>query len=167
MKLNKNLVFLGMMGSGKTSIGSMISKKLELEFFDIDHEIEKKTKTTIKNIFDKKGEKFFRKIEEKITLKNLKKKNCVISLGGGAFLNYKIQNEVLTNHSSIWLKWDNKILLNRIKKSKKRPIAYNSSSDQLLNLIDERSKIYCKALFKIKCDNLTKSEVVKKIIKII
>jgi len=167
MKLNKNLVFLGMMGSGKTSIGSMISKKLELEFFDIDHEIEKKTKTTIKNIFDKKGEKFFRKIEEKITLKNLKKKNCVISLGGGAFLNNKIQNEVLTNHSSIWLKWDNKILLNRIKKSKKRPIAYNSSSDQLLNLIDERSKIYCKALFKIKCDNLTKSEVVKKIIKII
>tara|TARA_B100001564_G_scaffold48557_1_gene35706 strand:+ start:145 stop:648 length:504 start_codon:yes stop_codon:yes gene_type:complete len=165
MKLNKNLVFLGMMGSGKTSIGSMISKKLELEFFDIDHEIEKKTKTTIKNIFDKKGEKFFRKIEEKITLKNLKKKNCVISLGGGAFLNNKIQNEVLTNHSSIWLKWDNKILLNRIKKSKKRPIAYNSSSDQLLNLINERSKIYSRALFKIKCDNLTKSEVVKKIIK--
>ena len=167
MKSKESLDLLGMMGSGKSSIGSLVAKKLELDFIDIDKEIELELGTTIKKIFSEKGENYFRKIEEKITLKNLKKKNCVISLGGGAFLNNKIQNEVLTNHSSIWLKWDNKILLNRIKKSKKRPIAYNSSSDQLLNLIDERSKIYCKALFKIKCDNLTKSEVVKKIIKII
>ena len=166
MKLNKNLVFLGMMGSGKTTIGSIVSKKLKLEFFDIDKEIEKKTKTTITNIFNKKGENFFRNIEEKITLKNLKKKNCVISLGGGAFLNNKIQNEVLTNHSSIWLKWDNKTLLNRMNRSKKRPIALNANNNELLNLIIERSKIYSKALFKVKCDNLTKSEVVKKIIKL-
>ena len=167
MKSKENLVFLGMMGSGKTSIGSMVSKKLQIDFFDIDHEIEKKTKTSIANIFDKKGEKFFRSMEEKITLKILKKKNCVISLGGGGFLNKRIQAEILANHLSIWLKWDNKTLLSRIKKSKKRPIAYNATNEHLLHLINERSKIYSKALFRVKCDNLTKSELVKKIVKIL
>ena len=65
MKSIKNLVFLGMMGSGKTTIGSMVSKKLKLNFFDIDQEIEKKIGDTISVIFQDKGEKFFRQIEKK------------------------------------------------------------------------------------------------------
>ena len=121
MKLIKNLVFLGMMGSGKTSIGFIVSKKLKLNFLDIDQEIENKTGNSISEIFEKKGEKFFRKLEERITLKNLDKKNSVISLGGGAFLNTNIQNEILSKHISIWLNWDTKTLLKRIKNSKKRP----------------------------------------------
>jgi len=74
MKSKGNLVFLGMMGSGKTSIGKLISKKLKLNFFDIDQLIEKKLNMEISKIFDLKGEVFFRKIEEKITLDILKKK---------------------------------------------------------------------------------------------
>ena len=65
MKSKENLVFLGMMGSGKSSIGSLVAKKLNLEFVDIDNEIEKKIGTTIKEIFENKGEDYFRKIEEK------------------------------------------------------------------------------------------------------
>ena len=72
----KNIVFLGMMGSGKTTIGKLISKRLEYSFFDVDKEIEKKTKSKIKDIFELKGENFFRKIEKKMTLSILKKK-CV------------------------------------------------------------------------------------------
>ena len=165
MKLIKNLVFLGMMGSGKTSIGFIVSKKLKLNFLDIDQEIENKTRNSVSKIFEKKGEKFFRKLEERITLKNLDKKNSVISLGGGAFLNTKIQNEILSKHISIWLNWDTKTLLKRIKNSKKRPLALGATSAELTNLIKYRSKFYSKALYKIKCDNLTKNEIVNKVIK--
>ena len=73
MKLKKNLVFLGMMGSGKTSIGLIVSKKLKSNFIDIDEEIEKKIGMKISKIFETKGENFFRELEEKITLKILQK----------------------------------------------------------------------------------------------
>ena len=95
MKSKENLVFLGMMGSGKSSIGSIISKKLNIDFIDIDEEIEKNLGMTISKIFEIKGERYFRKIEETITLKILKKSKMVISLGGGAFLNNKIKKEIL------------------------------------------------------------------------
>ena len=61
MKSSKNIVFLGMMGSGKSSIGLLVSKKLKMKFFDIDHLIEKELNMTISEIFETKGEKFFRK----------------------------------------------------------------------------------------------------------
>ena len=73
MKSKENIVFLGMMGSGKSSIGYLVSKKLKLDFIDIDQEIEDKLQMTISKIFQNKGEKFFRNFEEKLTLKLLKK----------------------------------------------------------------------------------------------
>ena len=123
MNLNKNLIFLGMMGSGKSSIGYLVSKKLNLNFFDIDRLIEKNEEMTISNIFKERGEINFRKLEEKITLKTLKSKNSVIALGGGGFVNEKIRNEIIKNHLSFWLNWSDHILLKRIKGSKKRPLA--------------------------------------------
>ncbi len=166
MKSKENLVFLGMMGSGKSSIGLLVANKLKLNFIDIDNEIEKKLGITISKIFEDKGVDYFRKVEEKLTLKNLKLRSSVISLGGGAFINENIRKEVLKSHISFWLNWNNNILLGRIKNSKKRPLAINSSDDQIINLIQKRSSIYAKAMFEIKCDNLTKNEVVNKIIKI-
>ena len=166
MKSKENLVFLGMMGSGKSSIGLLVAEKLKLNFIDIDNEIEKKLGTTTSKVFEEKGEDYFRKIEEKITLKNLKLYPSVISLGGGAFINENIRKVVLKSHISFWLNWDNNILLTRIKNSKKRPLAINSSDYEIIDLIKKRSSIYAKALFEIKCDNLTKNEVVNKIIKI-
>ena len=166
MRSNKNLVFLGMMGSGKTTLGKIVSKKLNKEFIDIDQLIEIQEGMTISDIFQKKGESFFRKFEEKISLQNLKKFNSVISLGGGAFINKKIQKEVLKNHISIWLKWDNKNLINRIRNSQKRPIAIQLNDIDLNQLIDDRSKIYSKAKYQIKCDRLSKLELTKKIIEL-
>ena len=166
MKLKENLVFLGMMGSGKSSIGSLIAKKLELNFIDIDSEIENELGISIKKIFDTKGEDYFRKFEEKITLKKLKLNSVVISLGGGAFMNRNIKKEVLKSHLSFWLNWNHKTLLSRIKFSKKRPLAINAKDDELVRLIKKRSDIYSKALYEIKCDNLSKNEIVKKIVDI-
>ena len=166
MNSKKNLVFLGMMGSGKSSIGYLVSKKLKLKFIDIDHVIEDKIKMKITDIFSKKGEDYFRNLEEEITINSLKNDIGIISLGGGAFINKKIREEVLANHLSFWLNWSAQILFKRIKDSKKRPLVFNSTNKELMNLIKKRSKIYSKAEFKINCDKLTKSEIVKKIIKI-
>ena len=166
MKSKENLVFLGMMGSGKSSIGSLIAKRLKLNFIDIDNEIEKELGTSIKKIFEFKGENYFRKFEEKITLKRLKLNSVVISLGGGAFTNKNIRKEVLKYNLSFWLNWDENILLNRIKNSKKRPLAFNASDNELIDMIQRRSTIYSKALYEIKCDNLSKNQIVKKILKI-
>ena len=164
MKSKKNLVFIGMMGSGKSSIGSIVSKKLNLNFFDIDQLIENDQKMKISKIFEIKGEGSFRGIEKKITLNILKNKKGVIALGGGAFITKAIKNEVLENHLSFWLNWNIDTLVNRIKNSKKRPIAFKSKENELIDLIKKRSNIYSKALYEIKCDKLSKSEIVKKIL---
>ena len=155
-----------MMGSGKSSIGSLVAKKLKINFIDIDKEIEKELGASIKKIFKTKGENYFRKYEEKITLKKLKLNSVVISLGGGAFANKNIRKEVLKDNLSFWLNWNENILLNRIKNSKKRPLAFNATDDELIDLIQKRSYIYSKALYEIKCDDLSKNEIVKKILKI-
>ena len=166
MKLKENLVFLGMMGAGKSSIGSIVSKKLDIDFIDVDKEIENKLGMKISEIFENEGEKYFREIEENFTLEILKRSNIVISLGGGAFLNSKIKKEILNNHISFWLNWDIKTLINRIKDSEKRPVAFNASKNELTDLIKKRSIVYSKAMYKIDCENLTKNEVVKDILKI-
>jgi shikimate kinase/shikimate kinase/3-dehydroquinate synthase len=166
MKSKENLVFLGMMGSGKSSIGLLIAKKLKVNFIDVDKEIEKELGISIKKIFETKGENYFRKIEEKITLRKLKFNSSVIALGGGAFTNREIRKNVLKDHLSFWLNWNDEILLNRIKNSKKRPLAFNSSDNELIDLIKKRSNVYSKALYEIKCDNLSKNQIVKRILEI-
>ena len=166
MDSNKNLVFLGMMGSGKSSIGNLVSKKLDLPFVDVDNLIVEDAGMSISEIFEKKGENYFRNVEEKTTLKCLKKIKNVISLGGGGFINAKIRKEILSNHFSFWLCWDESILIKRIKGSKKRPLISRSTDQEIKAIIKDRSKIYSNAQFKINCNKLTKTEIVKKIIKI-
>ena len=166
MKSKGNIVFLGMMGSGKTFMGKLISRKLKLKFFDIDNEIEKKKGNKISKIFADKGEDYFRKLEEKTTLKILNKKNVIIALGGGGFLNKRIRDEILLNHLSFWLDWDSEVLIKRIKNSLKRPIAFNATENELFEIIKKRTNIYSKALHKINCNNLTEDQIAKKVLDI-
>ena len=163
MNLNKNIVLLGMMGSGKSTIGYLLSKYLKLKFVDIDYAIQKETGLTINSIFEKNGEDYFRNLEEKTTLKMLKSSKKIIALGGGGFLNKNIKKEILNNHFSVWLNWKHSTIIKRILKSKKRPIAFNSNESDLKKLITERSNIYSKANFKINCETLTKNMIVKQI----
>ena len=97
----------------------------------------------------------------------MKIKGIVVSLGGGAFLNKNIRNEVLKNHISFWLKTKDDILIQRIRKSAKRPLAYNVSNSDLQNMIKNRNKYYAKAQNKIDCHNKTKKEIVDRILNII
>ena len=164
--MKKNLVLIGMMGSGKSTISRLISDITNQNVVDTDKLIEKETKLKINEIFQKKGENFFREIEEKIVLNSLKFSNNIIDVGGGAFLNDKIREKIKNNCISIWLKCSEKTLIPRIKNSKKRPKAYLLKEKDLIKLINDRSKIYSKADYKINCDNLTKKQITNKILKI-
>ncbi len=167
MKSNNNLVLLGMMGSGKSTIGLSLSKRLNTNFFDIDKIIEREQNMKVNEIFEKKGEKFFRSLEEKITLSVLKSKNSIISLGGGSWLNEKIRKETnINNNVSFWLNWDTSIILERIKKNNKRPLIKNLNDSEIVKLILKRSKIYAKANYEIDCNRLTKDKIIKKILNI-
>ena len=166
MQLNKNIVLLGMMGSGKSTIGYLLSKKLDLKFKDVDRIIEKETEHKISWIFESKGENYFRELEEKITLQLLKSDKNIISLGGGAFINENVRKQVLSRSLSFWLYWSNSTIIKRIFKSKKRPIAFKASSLEINKLITDRSKIYSLANYKINCEKLSKNMIIKKIIDI-
>ena len=166
MNLNKNIVLIGMMGSGKSTIGYLLSKSTNLKHVDIDKLIEKETGLKIYDIFEKKGEEYFRNLEEKITLKLLKSKKNIISLGGGGFINKNIRKEVLSKNLSFWLQWSNSTIIKRISNNKKRPLAFRASNFEINELILSRSKIYAEANYKINCEKLTKNMIVKKIIEI-
>jgi len=164
MKINKNLVLVGMMGSGKSTIGKILSKKLEFEFIDTDNKIEEIEKKTISEIFKKNGEKYFRNIEEVISLKALRLNGNVIALGGGGYINPAIRKYTLKNCISVWLNWKSETLINRIKNSKKRPLAVKFSNSELQKLITIRSNMYNLSDYKINCDKLDKKQIVEKII---
>ena len=165
--MKKNLVLVGMMAVGKTTLGKSVAKKQKLEFIDVDKNIEKKNLMTIKEIFNKKGEKFFRTEEENEVLKSLKRGNAIISLGGGAFINNILRENILKNSISVWLDVDIKILNKRVNKNKKRPLLNMSNNNKKLqSLYDERKNIYKLAHHKIKCDNLTIQDITSKIIAI-
>ena len=166
MAIKKNLVLLGMMGVGKSTIGKYVAKKLKINFFDIDGLIEKNNNMKIAQIFEQKGEKYFRKNEEFFSLKYLDKKKSVISLGGGAFINNKIRNKVLSNCVSIWLNLSLENLYKRLKNNKKRPMINKNDPENIKKLFEERKKIYCLANYEINCDNLTINELSEKIIKL-
>ena len=166
MKSKKNIVLIGMMGSGKSSIGKILSKKLGLDFIDIDEKIEEMEDKNISEIFKKHGENYFRKKEEEVSISCLKLKNKIISLGGGGYINPNIRKQCLIGCVPVWLSWKHETLINRIKNSKKRPLAIKLNTFEIKNLIIQRSKIYNSSKYKIDCDNYDKNNIVKKIIKI-
>ena len=165
--MKKNLVLTGMMGVGKSTVGKNLAQKLSYNFVDIDRTIESREGSTINLIFKNKSESYFRKLENEISLEKLKKKNTVISLGGGAFLNKSIRREVKNTSVSFWLDVDVSELIKRLKKNKKRPLLYNKNLNVTVNKIYlERKKTYSEADYRIKCNFLGPDKIVDKILKL-
>ena len=165
--MKKNLVLTGMMGVGKSTVGKNLAQKLSYNFVDIDRTIESREGSTINLIFKNKSESYFRKLENEISLEKLRKKNTVISLGGGAFLNKSIRREVKNTSVSFWLDVDVSEIIKRLKKTKKRPLLYNKNLNVTVNKIYlERKKTYSEADFRIKCNFLGPDKIVDKILKL-
>ena len=165
--MKKNLILTGMMGVGKTTIGKALSERLKIKFIDVDKVIENQESSSINKIFEKKDEIYFRKIEKIITLKQLENTNCVIALGGGAFINKDIREKVLKSGITIWLDLEIKELFKRSLSSKKRPLLNNVNLEKKLNdIYHQRKDVYNLSNYKINCNAQTKSAVVEKIIEI-
>jgi shikimate kinase len=165
--VRKNLTLTGMMGVGKSTIGKNLAKKLKYNFIDVDKIIEAKEGLSINLIFKNKSESYFRKIENDITLSELKKDNSVISLGGGAFLNKTIRRNTKKFSTSFWLDVPVYELIKRLKKSSQRPLLFKKNIDETVKKIYfDRKKIYNEADFRIKCNSLKSREIVNKILEL-
>ena len=165
--MGKNLTLTGMMGVGKSTIGKILAKKLNYNFIDLDNLIEEKEGTSVNLIFKKKGENYFRKIENDIALLELKRKNSVISLGGGAFINNTIRKCSKKTSTSFWLDVPIYKLIKRLRDNKQRPLLFNknkSLSDAVKKIYFERKKIYNEADHRIKCNSLRSEEIANKIL---
>ena len=165
--IKKNIVLIGMMAAGKTTIGFKLAKKLKYEFIDIDTEIEKSENQKIADIFQIRGEEYFRKVEERVSLNLLENTRGVISIGGGAFLNEKIRKKIKKNSCSFWLDWKIRTILNRISKNKRRPLALKLNNKDITSLYQKRVKFYKLSDFKVNCENKSKNEIINLISKII
>ena len=154
-----------MMGVGKSTIGKILAKQLKFKFVDIDKLIEDKEGSTINLIFKNKSESYFRKIENEITLAELKKNNSVISMGGGAFLNNSIRMSAKKLSTSFWLDVPIDTLIKRLKKNNKRPLLFKkNTNEEVKKIYFERKKIYNEADFRVKCDSLRSGEIASKIL---
>ncbi|WP_185869793.1 shikimate kinase [Blattabacterium cuenoti] len=167
------ITLIGYMGSGKTSIGKILSKRLNIDFYDLDNLIVEKKKKSIFNLFKKIGEFSFRKIEHMVLRKVLKKeKKYILSVGGGTPCFYN--NIYLLNKYSktFYLKADSYTLFKRLLVEKKtRPLISNFSKNELFIFIIKhlfkRTFFYEKSLKKIDVNNKSKNDIMKDIINMI
>ena len=135
---------IGMMGSGKSSVGKLLANKLQFSNIDIDKEIEKDEKLSIKEIFEKKGENYFREIESKYLLR--KRKLAVVSCGGGIILNKKNREFLRTNGYTIYLKSSIPTLEQRLLNKSSRPLLNNDNlKETLINIYSKRKTLYTSA----------------------
>lgn len=142
----KILLLVGMMGSGKTSVGRMLAKKLNLPFIDSDKEIEKSTGFTISDLFARYGEKEFRKGEEKVMARLLSGAPCVLSSGGGAFLSEKTRKNAQKTAISIWIKVATEVISNRTQGRTHRPLVPSEDNQGVIQeLFQQSAPIFAKA----------------------
>jgi shikimate kinase len=165
--MSKNLVLTGMMGVGKSTVGKSLAMKLQYTFVDIDKLIEKREGCSINLIFKKKGEDYFRRLENDVSLQVFKKSNSVISLGGGAFLNKSIRIITKKMSVSFWLDVSVEELIERLRKTKKRPLLYRKNIGvEVKKIYLERKKTYSEADYRIKCNLLKLNEIVNKVLQL-
>lgn len=167
--MEKNIVLVGFMGTGKTEVGKNLAKKLNMDFIDTDELIEKKEKDRIVRIFQVKGEEYFREVEEEIIEKVSKCKNCVIATGGGALIREKNYLNLKKNGILICLVATPEEIYRRTIPKKDRPLLLKSKNviETIKELLKIREPYYSKADYKIDTTKKSIDEVVEEIIRII
>ena len=163
--MKKNLILTGMMGVGKSTVGKSLSERLNMQFIDVDNLIESEENMSIRNIFEKKGEKYFRNVEKTLSLRSIKTQNVVISLGGGSFVDTSVREAINQTSLSFWLDLGIPNLAKRLANSKKRPLINGKNLEETLgHIYKKRENIYKLANFKIDCNKKDKSIILDEII---
>ena len=167
LKDKKLIVLIGHMGSGKSTIGKILARELNWNFFDSDKEIEKKENMSINQIFTEKSESYFRNLEKKYIIKLMQNKNTVIALGGGSIKISKIRKFVEKEAISIFLKVDIKTLLKRLLNNKNRPLLINTNIEKKIKVLDsERYELYRNANIILE-NTKSKKEIIDQILRIL
>jgi shikimate kinase len=122
MRLKKTVALVGMMGAGKTAIGSAVARELRVPFLDSDAEIERAADRTIAEIFERDGEAFFRERETQVIRRLLRTRRCILSTGGGAFMSERNRKIIHDAGVSVWLKVDLDLLWSRVRHKDTRPL---------------------------------------------
>ncbi len=145
--MTKPIVLIGMMGAGKSSLGTRLAERLKLAFVDADAEVEVAAGMSIAEIFESHGEAAFRDGERRVIARLLKVGPQVLALGGGAFVDAATRAEVLDKAISIWLDVPVDELVERVKrKPGKRPLLANTNvHEKLTTLMRERGPLYAEA----------------------
>ncbi|MCW6699844.1 MULTISPECIES: shikimate kinase [unclassified Bacillus (in: firmicutes)] len=173
MKINReipvrqrNIVLIGFMGVGKTTIGQMVAKKLYRDFIDVDQEIEKKYNMTIPEMFQQKGEAFFRQAEKDYIVDLCEHTQLkIVSLGGGAFKQEEIKRACLKHCTVLFLdlSWENwKQRLDILIEN--RPVLHNRTLDEMKELFEERREMYALHNSRVETDHLEAEEVANYIV---
>ena len=160
-KDTSKICIIGMPGSGKSTIGRILSKKLNYKFFDTDENIEDETNSKINDIFAYEGEAHFRELETRVLSKLIKINKVVISTGGGIILKNR---NILNKCFNIYLQCDENILIERASRNKDRPLLLIDIKKKMKKLFNERKDIY-NDLADLKID--TKSNIQKTITEIL
>ena len=167
--MKSNIYLIGMMGSGKSTIGKMLSKKLNKSLIDVDYKIEDFFGISIAQIFEKYGEERFRRIEETYFIEKSKSKNLIFSTGGGIILSKKNRQILQLSKKTIYLKTSPKQLLFNMKNNySNRPLIHNSQLspiDTIKEISKKRDLMYKKSShITIETDDLSKIELLNKVI---
>ena len=162
------ITLVGMMGTGKSKFGYLVSKSLKCCFYDTDNLIEKELNTSIKNIFKSYGETFFRNIEKekiKTIINNIyqSKEQAILSVGGGAFDDNDSRNLLLKFTKVIWLNTPVETLVKRIGDGHKRPMITGNVVDSINKILEKRLKYYSLSHYKINTENFSQEQITQKI----
>lgn len=142
----RSIVFVGLMGAGKTAIGRKVAEALHLPFVDSDHEIETASRMTIPELFERYGEQEFRALEQRVIHRILETGPRVLSTGGGAFMNAQTRELIAEHAVSVWLKAGIDVLFARVSKKQNRPLLKTENPRATLErLMDERYPVYAEA----------------------
>lgn len=140
------IVFVGLMGAGKTAIGRKVAQMLDIPFIDSDHEIETVSRMSVPELFESYGEPEFRSLERRVIARLLEEGGRVISTGGGAFTNEETRGAVKRGGVSVWLKADLDVLMERVMKNRHRPLLQNADPRAVMQrLMRERYPLYAEA----------------------
>ncbi|RKD35906.1 shikimate kinase [Rhizobium sp. WW_1] len=162
---HSNLVLVGLMGVGKSSIGRPVAHQLGIPFVDTDVEIERVSRMTITELFAAYGEVEFRALETRVITRLLKGGPRVVSTGGGTFINDSTRMHVKRGSLSVWLKADLDVLWDRVNKHGERPLLKSENPKETLeNLMNARYPIYAEADITVLSRDVNKDIIVKEVL---
>ena len=145
-RLKKTVVMVGMMGAGKTAVGTALARLLAVDFLDSDDEITKAADRSIAEIFERDGEPFFRARESEVLGRLLRGQPCVLSTGGGAFLAEANRSLIHEAGVSVWLRADLELLWQRVRHKATRPLLRTANPRETLRILYEaRMPLYRQA----------------------